>query len=77
MIFIINKLFDYSSQCQYLQLKKPSDFEIELPIQNTLAISLLKGMAKRTPPPGSDRVNRSGRSGSVIDILFENKQLSY
>ena len=49
---ILNKLFDYNSQCQYLQLEKPSGFEIELPIQKTLAISLLKGMAKRTPPLG-------------------------
>ena len=42
----------------YLRLEKPSGFEIEMLIQKTLAINLLKSMAKRIPP-GSDRVNEN------------------
>ena len=36
--------------------QKPSGSEIESPIHKRLAIDLLEGMAKRTPP-GPDRVN--------------------
>ena len=53
---IIDKISDFSRQCKYLKLEKQSDFKIEKPIQKQLAINLLKGMAKRTPP-GSDMVN--------------------
>ena len=49
--------FDLIRQCIYLQLEKPSGSEIESPIHKRLAINLLEGMAKRTPPPGPDRVN--------------------
>ena len=45
----MNRKSDFSWQCKSLQLEKPSGFEIEIPIQKTLAINLLKGMAKRTP----------------------------
>ena len=40
------KISNFSGQCKLL---KPSDFEIEKPIQKLLAINLLKGLAKRTP----------------------------
>ena len=34
---------------KYLRVEKPSDFKIEMPIQERLAIDLLKGMAKKIP----------------------------
>ena len=37
-ILIKKFFFDLSRQCIYLQLKKPSGIEIEMPIQNKLAI---------------------------------------
>ena len=46
----MQKFFYLSRQCIYLQLEKPSGFEIEMPIHKRLAIDLLEGMAKRTPP---------------------------
>ena len=53
---VMKNFFDFSRQCKYLKLKKPSGIEIEMPIHKRLVIDLLEGMAKRTPPPGSDRV---------------------
>ena len=52
----MKNVFDLIRQCIYLQLEKPSGSEIESPIHKRLAIDLLEGMAKRTPP-GSGRVN--------------------
>ena len=77
--FTNNKFFEFSRQCKYLQLEKPSGFEIEIPIQKTLAINLLKGMAKRTPP-GSDRTIsfHTGNTGSAAQRatnLLSNKNL--
>ena len=48
-LILINNVFEFSRQYKYLQLEKPSGFENEIPIQKTLTINLLKGMAKRTP----------------------------
>ena len=44
----VNKLSDFSKQCKYLQLEKPSSIDFETPIQKRLANNILKGWAKRT-----------------------------
>ena len=67
---MINEISDFSRQCKYFQLEKPSGFEIEKPIQKRLAMNLLKGMAKRTPP-GSDRVKDSLKSSRILYALAE------
>ena len=47
---VMKNFFDFSRQCKYLKLEKPSGIEIEMPIHKRLAIILLEGIAKRTPP---------------------------
>lgn len=46
-MLLIYKVFEFN-KCKYLQLEKTSDFEIEKPIQKTLAINLLKGIDKKS-----------------------------
>ena len=45
----MKNFFDFSRQCKYLKLEKPSGIEIEMPIHKRLVIDLLEGMAKRIP----------------------------
>ena len=40
---IINETSDFCRQYQYLQLKKPSGVEFEIPVHKKLAVDLLKG----------------------------------
>ena len=47
---MIKKFFDFSRQCKYLKLEKPSGIEIEMPIHKRSTINWLEGWAKRTPP---------------------------
>ena len=55
-ILIMKNFLGLSRQYIYLQLEKPYDIQIEIPIHKTLAKDLLKG-GPTGPPPGSDRVN--------------------
>ena len=52
---MINEKSDFSRQCKYLQLEKPSGFEIEMPIQKNIGNQFTKGNNKKDPP-WSDKV---------------------
>ena len=64
----MNKKTDFCRQYQYLQLEKPSGDEVEIPVQKTMGMDLLKGGSYRTPP-GSDRVKTFCRLQSVKMLL--------
>ena len=64
----MKNFFDFSRQCKYLKLEKPSGIEIEMPIHDheRLVINSLEAMAKRTPP-GSDRVKEMKHRKGIIN----------
>ena len=64
----MKNFFDFSRQCKYLKFKKTSGIEIEMPIHKRLVIDLLEGVAKRTPPPGSDRVKRKNDTNLPVVV---------
>ena len=49
----MNEISDFFRQYEYLQLKKQSGVEVEIPVHKTLAMDLLKAGSYRTPPPDS------------------------
>ena len=48
---MINEISDFCRQYQYLQLKKPSGVEVEIPVHKALTMDLLKG-GPTGPPLG-------------------------
>ena len=60
---------DLSRQCIYLELEKPSSIEIITPIHKRLAIDLLKGMAKRTPPVLIGLNRKENRLNFGVDFI--------
>ena len=48
-VYLERSRLDYSRQCKYLQLEKPSGIEIEMPTHERMAINLFKDRVKRDP----------------------------
>ena len=60
----MNEISDFCKQYQYLQFEKPSGVEVEISVNKTLAMDLLKG-GPTGLPPGSDKVNME-----ICEVFF-------